>query len=272
MIQAGAKAIDQGPRKTPFGDSNPVHLMEIDRIRFALLSRHGEQGYETAAPWVNDRANLYALKNLGVQKVVSFSSPGSLDPSLGAGDLIMPDDVLDERREGPFSFFEGRGIGVIRMNQPFCPGLAEAYLAALKRSGYQPRFGGVYAGTQGPRLETPVEIRKLCLLGGHVVGMTLVPEVFLARELELCYAAVCLVVNQAEGLKSTPYREGVLFEGLADTDELDQVKAVEQNLGSLLVGLIQAASRYDRTCHCGRALERYRIRGDISQDWRKWWD
>jgi 5'-methylthioadenosine phosphorylase len=272
MKQAGAREIDVARKDTPFGQSNPIHLMEIEGIPFALLSRHGEQGYGTAAPWVNDRANLYALKDHGVEKIVSFSSPGSLDPALGAGDLFLPDDVLDERREGPFSFFEGRGIGVIRMRNPFCPELAARYREALIAQGFEPRFGGVYVGTQGPRLETPAEIRKLQSLGGTAVGMTLVPEVFLARELELCYAAVCLVVNHAEGLEDAPYKRGILFEGLTTEKELEKVKAVEDRLGSILTGLIIAASAYERDCACGHALERYKLRGDLTTNWREWWD
>jgi 5'-methylthioadenosine phosphorylase len=272
MKKAGAALLRTERRGTPFGESNPIHCMELDGIPFALLSRHGEKGYEVAAPWVNDRANLYALKELGVQKIVSFSSPGSLDPTVGAGDLLLPDDVLDERRCGPDTFFEGKGIGVIRQSTSFCPGLAGAYKEALEAQGFAPRAGGVYAGVQGPRLETPAEIRKLKLLGGTVVGMTVVPEVFLARELELCYASVCLVVNQAEGMRDAPYRPGVLFEGLADDGEMRKVKAVEEGLGPILANLIRAASQYARSCACGLAMERYRERGDIGTDWRTWWD
>jgi 5'-methylthioadenosine phosphorylase len=101
--------------------------------------------------------------------------------------------------------------------------------------------------------------------------MTLVPEVFLARELEMCYAAVCLVVNQAEGLRQAPYAEGVLFEGLADEEELDRVRAMEGRIGSMVAGLVRAAHEYPRDCACGKALERYRKRGDISRNWRTWW-
>ncbi len=272
LERAGARSLAAEIRQTPFGPSNPVHTMVLDDVRFAILSRHGESGYEIAAPFVNDRANLYALKDLGVEKVVSFSSPGSLDPSINAGDLVLPDDVLDERRQGPFTFFEGKGIGVIRQAHPFCPGLRLRFRDALVDQGFSPRFGGVYAGTQGPRLETPAEIRKLRLLGGTVVGMTLVPELFLARELELCYAAVCLVVNQAEGLKNTPYREGVLFEGLADEEEMKKVRSVEERAGALIAGLIRTASIYGRACACGKSMERYKLRGDISRNWRNWWD
>jgi 5'-methylthioadenosine phosphorylase len=271
MLKEGARSLSSAKRETPFGASNPIHRMEIQGVHFVLISRHGEQGYEKAAPWVNDRANLWALKDLGVEKIVSFSSPGSLTPSIHAGDLIMPDDVLDEVRAGPFSFFEGKGLGVIRMDAPFCPGLAARFHQALANAGFDPVRGGVYVGTQGPRLETPAEIRKFRNAGGTVVGMTLVPEVFLAKELELCYAALCLVVNQAEGLKKAPYVEGVLFEGLADDEELKNVQAMEERMGHMLKSMVLAAAAYQRDCACGRALERYRIRGDIGAEWRQWW-
>ncbi|MFH1999364.1 MAG: MTAP family purine nucleoside phosphorylase [Planctomycetota bacterium] len=269
---AGAREKSASPKDTPFGKSNPLHIMDLDGIPFALLSRHGEQAYSTAAPWVNDRANLWALKDAGVEKIVSFSSPGSLVLDVDAGDLLLPDDVLDDRRAGPFSFFEGRGAGVIRMNEPFCTGLSKAYKASLESQGFAPHMGGVYVGTQGPRLETRAEIRRLRMLGGSVVGMTLVPEVFLARELEFCYAGVCLVVNQAEGMKNRPYARGVLFEGLADAEELERVRAMEERAGEILAGLVRAARSYDRSCSCSHVMERYRLRGDLSEDWRRWWD
>jgi len=271
MKNAGAKHLSRLEKETPFGKSNPVHLMEINGILFALISRHGEKGYEKAAMWVNDRANLYALKDLGVTKIVSFSSPGSLDPSICAGDLVAPDDVLDETKSGPFTFFDEMGAGVIRMADCFCPKLSSLFVETLKKKGYNPIQGGVYVGTQGPRLETPTEIKKYRSLGGSVVGMTVVPEVFLARELELCYASICLVVNQAEGMQNRPYKRGVLFEGLADEEELEKVRCMEEKAGLIITELIRAADSHDRECECGYAMERYRIRGDLSADWRKWW-
>jgi len=281
LCSAGARETECFAAETPFGTSNPVHIMEAGGISFALISRHGESGYEVAAPWVNDRANLYALKDLGVERIVSWSSPGSLDEAVGAGDLVVPDDVLDETRAPPFSFFEGRGIGVIRMRAPFCPALRAAFLRALGKAGAGARDGGVYAGTQGPRLETAAEVRKLRSLGGTVVGMTVVPEVFLARELEMCYAAVCLVVNRAEGIAERPYAPGVLFEGLASDEEMERVRKMNALFPTLALALLEGAARAGGArehspgageCHCARALERYRVRGDIGPDWRTWWD
>jgi len=273
MLAAGARAVESATHDTPFGRSNPIHIMEAEGLRFGLLSRHGEEGYQTAAPWVNDRANLYALKDLGVEKIVSWSSPGSLVSTVGAGDLVIPHDVLDETGSAVRTFFEGMGIGVIRMSDPFCPALRAAFLSSLKSAKTPVQDSGVYAGTHGPRLETAAEVRKLHTLGGTVVGMTVVPEVFLARELEMCYASVCLVVNQAEGIRPAPYEPGILFEGLASDEDLGKVRAVEELFAHHALSLLKAAAeKATAECHCRRALERYRLRGDIGDDWRRWWD
>jgi 5'-methylthioadenosine phosphorylase len=129
---------------------------------------------------------------------------------------------------------------------------------------------GVYVATTGPRLETAAEIRKFGLLGGDLVGQTLAPEVFLARELELCYTALTYVVNYAEGLLDRPYRPGVLFEGLATPEEMAQVAAVEAAFPDLILKILPALAAAPRVCSCPRLLERYRLRGDIGEDWRTW--
>ena len=208
---------------TPYGDSRPVHFFRHEGLEFAVLSRHGEAGYDLSAPFINPRANLYALKSLGVAKILAWVAPGSLREEMAPGDLVAPDDVLDEGKGGPHTFFAGVGWGFIRHNPLFCPELREAVLKALAGAPFTVHDHGVYVATTGPRLETAAEIRKFRLLGGDLVGQTLVPEVFLARELEFCYTALTYVVNYAEGLVDRPYQPGVLFEGLATPEEIDRV-------------------------------------------------
>ncbi len=128
----------------------------------------------------------------------------------------------------------------------------------------------VYVATTGPRLETAAEIRKFGLLGGDLVGQTLAPEVFLARELEFCYVGLTYVVNYAEGLVERPYQPGVLFEGLATPEEVDRVRAVEAAFPDLILRLLPALAETSRRCPCPRLMERYRLRGDINDDWRTW--
>jgi 5'-methylthioadenosine phosphorylase len=102
------------------------------------------------------------------------------------------------------------------------------------------------------------------------VGQTLAPEVFLARELEFCYTALTYVVNYAEGLVDRPYQPGVLFEGLATPAEVARVQAVEAAFPELIIRLLPALAATSRRCPCPRLMERYRLRGDIGEDWRTW--
>jgi 5'-methylthioadenosine phosphorylase len=256
--------------ETPYGPSRPIHFFRDEGLAFAVLSRHGEAGYEISAPFLNAKANLYALKALGVNKILAWVAPGSLREELAPGDLVIPHDVLDEGRGGPHTFFSGVGWGFIRHNPLFCPELRTALIDGLQGVPFQVHPQGVYVATTGPRLETAAEIRKFGLLGGDLVGQTLAPEVFLARELELCYTALTYVVNYAEGLLDRPYRPGVLFEGLATPEEMAQVAAVEAAFPDLILKILPALAAAPRVCSCPRLLERYRLRGDIGEDWRTW--
>ena len=235
-----------------------------------MLSRHGEAGYDLSAPFLNPKANLYALKSLGVAKILAWVAPGSLREEMAPGDLVAPRDVLDEGKGGPQTFFSGVGWGFIRHNPLFCPELREALLQALAGAPFTVHNHGVYVATTGPRLETAAEIRKFRLLGGDLVGQTLAPEVFLARELEFCYAGLTYVVNYAEGLVDRPYQPGVLFEGLATPEEIQKVAAVEAAFPELILRILPALAATPRQCPCPRLLERYRLRGDIGPDWRSW--
>lgn len=266
----GLKKVGVEVRETPYGPSRPIHLFRHGDLECAVLSRHGEEGYEISAPFINSRANLYALKDLGIQKILAWVAPGSLRPELAPGDLVVPHDVLDEGREGSHTFFTGVGWGFIRHHPLFCPEMRPALISGLHGVPFNVHQGSVYVATTGPRLETAAEIRKFRLQGGDLVGQTLVPEVFLARELELCYVALTYVVNYAEGLMDRPYQPGVLFEGLATDAETTRVAKVEEAFPELLLKILPALAAAPRACPCSRLLERYRLRGDIGEDWRTW--
>jgi 5'-methylthioadenosine phosphorylase len=266
----GLKPWESKSYPTPFGQSNRIHFFEHQGIEFAVLSRHGEEGYRVSAPFVNDRANLYALKSLGVEKILAWCAPGAINDSMTPGHLVVPDDILDEGRSGPYTFFPSQGLGFIRQNPVFCPELRHQVIQTLQAGPFPLHSQAVYVATTGPRLETPAEIRKFKLQGGDLVGMTLVPEIFLARELELCYVAVGYVVNFAEGLKDRPYQPGVLFEGLATPAEMARVQEVEAAFAELALKLLPGLAATRRHCSCPLLMERYRRRGDIGEDWRTW--
>lgn len=264
---AGAARLD--PVEGPFGPSRPIHKMTIEGTEVLFLSRHGEAGYTIAAPFVNYRANIWALKELGVRRIIAWSGPGAIDPTIPIGDILVPADLIDETRGRAYTFFERRGLGFIRQNPVFCP-----ELAASLRENIESRFGhcrtdDVYVCTQGPRLETRAEIRKFAAYGATLVGMTLAPEAFLARELEMCYCPVCYVTNYAEGVVDRPYKPGELFEGLLSEDEKARIDSAVESLFRIAAEALARSSAAPQ-CGCGRAMERYRKRGDIDEDWHTW--
>lgn len=267
--------------RTPFGFSNPVHLCENAGFRFLFLSRHGETGYEKTAPYVNYRANIYAAKSLGVTRIVAWTGPGAISRKVRPGDLVLPDDLLDFTRNRPSTFYEGKGIGFLRQFPVFCEPLRNAlrdaaYRGEALRSGAQRRgvgklhFGGTYACTEGPRLETPAEIRFLARAGADLVGMTLCPEAFLARELEICYAPVAYVTNYAEGVRKMPYRRGALFEGMLPPGEAAAVEEAKNGIPGIAIAAARAVAAEERDCPCAVSMERYRKRGVVGPDFRGW--
>ena len=266
-----------GPRNTPFGWSQPIFELRAPlegAPEFYFLSRHGEDRYAVTAPFVNYRANIYALRDLGVTQVVSWSGPGAINTGYAVGEFVVIDDVIDETRSRPSTFFEGKGIGFVRQSPTFCPHLRRAVIAALEQMKCRHSTRGTYVCTEGPRLETAAEIRKFKVIGGDLVGMTLVPEVFLAKELEMCCAAICYVTNYAEGVRplgSADFQPGRLFEGLASDEEMRKVDEAVALFPEIISRIAASTvARSTRDCRCPRLMERYRQRGDISDDWREW--
>ncbi len=269
LADAADKCTRLGPVETPFGESSPLYRVRVGDVSFLFLPRHGEGGYQIAAPWVNYRANIYALKEQAVSRILSWSGPGAIDTTLQVGQFVLPNDLLDETRGRESSFYKGTGLGFIRQAPVFCPELRDAAARSLELLRLEHRDYGVYVCTQGPRLETPAEIRRYRRDGAALVGMTLCPEAFLARELEMCYAAVCYVTNYAEGVYETETRPGDLFGGLMGEAEKE---AADEALGRFLeiATLVARTVPEERRCGCGLAMERYRKEGRIGDDWHTW--
>ena len=269
LKESGARIPNLGPVETPFGPSAPVHVLEDSGVVY--LSRHGERSYEVSASFVNYRANIWTLKEMGVERIIAWSGPGAIDESLAIGEIVVPGDLIDETKRRDYTFFEGTGLGFVRQSPAFCPCVSEALTAACEARSGPVRSDLVYVCTEGPRLETAAEIRKFGMFGGHLVGMTLIPEVFLAKELEMCYAALCYVTNYAEGVRRRKFQPGVLFEGLLDDEERRRVDEAARALPALALEAAAALAGKTRdACSCGKAMERYRRRGDIGDDWRTW--
>lgn len=255
--------------KTPFGKSSPIFRFHMNDVSFLFISRHGEDRYSITAPFVNYRANIYALKECGVERIISWSGPGAINKDYNIGDLVVPNDLIDETKNRKGTFFESMGIGFIRQYETFCPEIRNSLVSYFRTTNLKYHDKGVYVCTEGPRLETAAEIRKFSVLGSDMVGMTLVPEVFLARELEMCYASVCYITNYAEGIKERPYRKGVLFEGMLDDEEMGLIKTAVDNFMSIITGTFINLSS-DKLCHCKDSMLRYKEEGIIDKDWKKW--
>lgn len=186
---------------TPYGD--PSGALTFGRVRsreVVFLARHG-YGHTIAPHEVNYRANLWALKEAGVDAVVSVASVGAIRAGLPPGALLLPHQVIDYTWGRACTFFEGDGAPVnhIDFTEPYSNALRKKILEAAAACGETLIDRGVYAATQGPRLETAAEIDRLERDGADVVGMTGMPEAALAREISLEYAAIAVVANYAAG-------------------------------------------------------------------------
>jgi 5'-methylthioadenosine phosphorylase len=186
--------------RTPYGEpSAPLIFGKLRGREVVFLARHGI-GHTIAPHEVNYRANIWALHALGVSKVVSVASVGGIRADLGPGALAVPDQILDYTHGRKNTYFEGDlPVTHVDFTHPYCDSLRAQCIAGAKRAGERVVAGGVYAACQGPRLETAAEITRLERDGADMVGMTGMPEAALARELELCYAAIAMVVNHAAG-------------------------------------------------------------------------
>jgi 5'-methylthioadenosine phosphorylase len=268
-LERGVRQKEVKQLQTPFGRSSPVHVFQHGSVEFAVLSRHGEETYSVSAAFVQERANMWALKVMGVEKVVSFDAVGSLRESLKPGELLLLEDVLDLRAEA-YSIFEGKGLGFIRVNPLFCPEGRQVTWQHLEQSPFAAHVGGTYVCTRGPRMDTRAEAAAWSALGGSVVGQALVPEVFVAKELELCYTAVAYCAYWAEGVHEREFRPGVAFEGLLLPDEAETVSLVEKGLPTFFMEWLVDLVELPRRCPCKDAMLRYKKRGDISEDWKQW--
>lgn len=200
--------------RTPYGEpSCPMTLGTICGHPMVFLARHGH-GHTIPPDAINYRANISALHSLGVTGIVAVGSVGSIEPGLKPGDLVIPEQLIDYTW-GRASTFYGSEPGLsmhIDFTHPFSNEVRSQLLGVANLLGYKVREGGVYACTQGPRLETAAEIRRLAGDGADVVGMTGMPEAVLARELGIPYAQLNVVANYAAGLGESV--DGVEFSAL----------------------------------------------------------
>ncbi|MEN9424439.1 MAG: hypothetical protein RL122_1822 [Pseudomonadota bacterium] len=212
----GLEVIHREVVHTPYGEpSGPVTHGMIAGKRIVFLARHGYT-HNIPPHKVNYRANLWALKSLGVEKVVAMAAVGGITPEMKPTRLVIPDQIIDYTYGRPHTFFEEGLTDVthIDFSWPYCPEVRNALLAAAECAQLDVVSRGTYAATQGPRLETVAEIARLERDGCDLVGMTAMPEASLARELELCYASCAVVANWAAGKDSAEITMAEIQENL----------------------------------------------------------
>ncbi len=194
---------EQAPRATPWGDTSAdVLLGRWHDIRLAFLPRHGP-GHKIPPHRINYRANLWALRELGVKRIIAVNAVGGISKRMKPGTLVVPDQIVDYSSGREHTYFEGGETGVdhVDFSWPYNANLRAVLTEAATQSGQPLVTTGTYAATNGPRLETAAEIRRLKNDGCDIVGMTGMPETGLARELAIDYACLALVVNWAAGIE-----------------------------------------------------------------------
>lgn len=200
--------------RTPYGEpSGALTYGSLCEEPVVFLARHG-YGHTIPPHLVNYRANIWALKQANVSGIISVASVGSIRADLAPGTLVVPDQIIDYTWDRKSTFFEGGETPVkhVDFTHPYDPSLRQRLLLATAAVGELAVDGGVYAATQGPRLETAAEINRFERDGADVVGMTGMPEAVLARELELPYAALNVVVNYGAGRADSA--AGIIFDDI----------------------------------------------------------
>lgn len=186
---------------TPYGKPSAKLVCGLwNHQQVVFLARHGDS-HRLPPHQINYRANVWALRAQGVKDIVAVATVGGIGSAFGAGTLALPDQIIDYTWGRTSTYFEG-GDGELKhidFTQPYSEALRARLLRAAQRAGEPLYNGGTYAVTQGPRLETAAEITRLSRDGADMVGMTGMPEAALARELDLCYATLAVVVNAAAG-------------------------------------------------------------------------
>jgi 5'-methylthioadenosine phosphorylase len=232
---------------TPYGTPPPISVGQIGREEVAFLPRHGPK-HDLPPHKVNYRANLHSLKQVGVERIIATNAVGAINEAYVPGDLVIPSDILDFTRSRIGTFFESAPVTHIDVTEPYCPQISGMLLECCRTIKVKVRDRAVLAATEGPRYETPAEIRMLGRLGADIVGMTGAPEVFLARELEICYSAVCFVSNKAAGMQKR----------LSAVEVMNVGKQVMPSMLELLRNAVERIPN-ERTCMCGNAIHQAQV-------------
>jgi 5'-methylthioadenosine phosphorylase len=229
---------------TPYGaPSDCVTIGELKGRNVAFIPRHSKK--HTIRPTdVNSRANIYALKELGVQRILAPTTVGSLKEEYKPGDVVFVDQFIDRTTRREQSFYTGSKVCHISVAEPMCPELRKVLMDVADESNIRHHKTGTYVCIEGPRFSTKAESKMFRSWGADVVGMTLVPECVLAREAEICYASISSVTDY-DVWKDHP----------VSAEEIG--KTMQKNIGNLRKIIIETVGKIpkNRTCECKSALK-----------------
>tara|TARA_B100001964_G_C14256892_1_gene612968 strand:+ start:2465 stop:3229 length:765 start_codon:yes stop_codon:yes gene_type:complete len=229
--------------KTPFGTVKVYQGKKGDN-KIVFLPRHGKH-HSIPPHKINYRANIYALKILDISRIISANSVGSINPNLHPGDIVIPHDFIDFTKHRILTFYDEEAVH-IDVSTPYCNDIRQNIIKSQATIVPQ----GVYACTEGPRFETPSEIKMLQTLGADVVGMTGIPETTLAREMGLCYASVCTVTN---------YGAGMSDQKLTSKEVVEMMGKNTGKINDICREIIQSLQN-DKRCQCKGSIELARVK------------
>lgn len=191
----GMTDIEEVRPQTPFGPpSDSILIGAVEGTGIAFLPRHG-RGHTFNPTHVPSRANIFALKSLGVEWIIAINSAGSFREEIRPGELVIPDQVIDRTSGRANTFFESGLVVHIPFGDPFCPVLSQLLYWSARETGAAVHKGGTYVTMEGPAFSTKAESHLYRSWGASIIGMTILPEAKLAREAEICYASVCCVCD-----------------------------------------------------------------------------
>jgi len=241
----GLQATQEFDINTPFGKTSaPIVAGTLEGERVAFLARHGI-GHHITPSEVPYRANMYALKSLGVERIISISACGSLQEEFAPGHIVIPDQVYDNTHKRARSFFGEGLVAHVSVAEPFCRDLSDQLESAVRLAGGVTHRGGSFITIEGPRFSTKAESKTYRSWGMSIIGMTAAPEVFLAREAEICYATMAHVTDyDVWHVSEVPVTVEMVIQTLNRNTLLAQeaVRILARNL------------KHERDCECEHAL------------------
>lgn len=239
--------------ETPYGPpSDVVALGEIAGRRVAFLPRHGKS-HALPPHMINYRANLWAMKHLGVSRIIGPCAAGSLAARVKPGDFVVADQLVDRTTGRKDTFYDGPITTHVSFAYPYCPQMRALAIEVIRAQGIAVHERGTVVTIQGPRFSTVAESRWFSSAGWEVINMTQYPEAYLARELEMCYANISLITDYDVGLEGGEDAAPVTHEAVIEVFNANNAR-VKQVIGTMAERMPR-----ERSCSCGSALSGARI-------------